>query len=139
MFGVAVSESFLTFLLEQLDAVPSIVSRRMFGAVGLYAGETFFAVVDNDTLFFKVNNATVGAFVDAGMEPFRPFPDRPGDAMNGYYAVPASVIEDRDELAAWARTAIAVGAASARAKRGRGRDARGAPRRKPARQQHRRK
>jgi TfoX/Sxy family transcriptional regulator of competence genes len=28
--------------------------------------------------------------------------------MNGYYQVPPSVLEDADEMAAWAREAIAV-------------------------------
>jgi TfoX/Sxy family transcriptional regulator of competence genes len=53
---VAVSESFLTFVLEQLDGVRGIVTKRMFGGVGIYSGERFFAVIDNDTLFFKVDD-----------------------------------------------------------------------------------
>jgi hypothetical protein len=54
---MAVSPSYLAFVLEQLDGIRDLVPKRMFGGVGLYSGETFFAVIDNDTLFFKVDEA----------------------------------------------------------------------------------
>ena len=39
--------------------VPRIRSKSMFGGVGVYSGERFFALIDNDdTLFFKVDDAT---------------------------------------------------------------------------------
>lgn len=34
-----VSESYLTFVLEQLDGVRRVVTKRMFGGVGLYSDE----------------------------------------------------------------------------------------------------
>ena len=41
-----VSPSFRTFVLEQLGrCVPSIRGRNMFGGVGIYAGELFFALI----------------------------------------------------------------------------------------------
>ena len=33
---MAVSDSYLVFVLEQLESVPRIATRRMFGGVGLY-------------------------------------------------------------------------------------------------------
>jgi TfoX/Sxy family transcriptional regulator of competence genes len=38
----------------------------MFGGVGLYSGTSFFGVVDNDTLFFKVDDATRPKYRNAG-------------------------------------------------------------------------
>ncbi len=103
---MAVSESFLTFVLEQLAGVRAVSSRRMFGGVGLYSAEWFFAVIDNDTLFFKVDAATVGAYRKRRMRPFRPMPDLP--PMMGYYQVPLPILEDAEVLAAWAGEAIGV-------------------------------
>jgi DNA transformation protein len=103
---MAVSESFLTFVLEQLAGVRAVSSRRMFGGVGIYSGEWFFAVIDNDTLFFKVDDATVGAYRKRRMRPFRPMPDLP--PMMGYYQVPLTILEDAEALAAWARDAVEV-------------------------------
>ena len=103
---MAVSTSFLAFVLEQLGAVRDVSHRRMFGGAGLYSGEWFFGVIDNDTLFFKVDDETRPRYRRKRMPAFAPMPGQA--AMEGYYQVPPSVLEDGDELAAWAAEAIAV-------------------------------
>lgn len=108
---MAVSDGFIDFVLEQLEPLGNVSARRMFGGVGVYAGDVFFAVIDNDTLFLKVDETNVQSFVDAGMGPFRPYPDKPEASMS-YYQVPAGVLEDRDELIIWGRRAVEVGRAS---------------------------
>jgi len=107
---MAVSPSFLEFVLEQLDGVPRVTSRRMFGGVGLYSDDVFFGVLDNDTLFLKVNDETRPRYTRHRMPPFAPIPGKP--PMRGYYQVPPSVLEDHDALVPWAREAVAVGAAA---------------------------
>ena len=103
---MAVSDSFLAFVVEQLESVRELSHRRMFGGVGLYAGEWFFGVIDNDTLFFKVDDETRPKYRKKKMPPFAPVPGPA--AMQGYYQVPPSVLEDADQLAAWAAEAIDV-------------------------------
>jgi DNA transformation protein len=88
----------------------------MFGGVGIYAAELFFALLDDDTLYFKVDDVTRPQFEDRGMEPFRPYGET-GEVMQ-YYEVPADVLEDPEELGAWVEAAIAV---ARRAKGGRSR------------------
>ena len=89
---MAVSDSYLTFVLEQLDGVPRVVTKRMFGGVGIYSDGTFFAVIDNDTLFFKVDEPLAKRYRDKGMPPFAPIPG--AKPMMGYYQVPPDVLED---------------------------------------------
>lgn len=101
---MAVSESYLTFVLEQLQGVRGVVTKRMFGGVGIYSGETFFAVIDNDTLFFKVDEVLSAKYRRLGMPPFMPIPGKA--PMAGYYQVPPDVLEDADELARWATESI---------------------------------
>ena len=115
---MSVSASFLTFVLEQLGGVREVSHKRMFGGVGLYSGEWFFGVIDNDTLFFKVDDETRPKYRKKKMPPFAPIP---GPAvMSGYYQVPPSVLEDADELATWAAEAIGVSTrAPARKRKGR--------------------
>lgn len=116
---MAVSESYLSFVLEQLDGVKSLVTRRMFGGVGLYSDGTFFAVLDNDTLFFKVDDELAARYKQRGMPPFAPMPDKP--PMLGYYQVPVDVLEDADELCRWAADSVAVSTTPRRARRKRAR------------------
>jgi len=70
---MAVSASFRTFALEQLGRdIRGVRGRSMFGGVGVYAGERFFALIDDDTLYFKVDDTTRPDFEARGMGPFRP-------------------------------------------------------------------
>jgi DNA transformation protein len=106
---VSVSESFVSFVLEQLEPVGPITSKRMFGGVGLYAGDLFFALIAGDVLYLKADEATRGAREAAGARPFQPYPDRPkGKGKMQYYSVPAAILEDGDALLAWATQAIAI-------------------------------
>ena len=106
---MAVSPGFIDFVVEQLEGCGPIVTKRMFGGVGIYSGDIFFAIIDNDILYLKVDDTTREDFERAGSRPFRPYGDD-RESM-GYYNVPASVLEDADALAAWGRKAIAVAAA----------------------------
>ncbi|MBI3401141.1 MAG: TfoX/Sxy family protein [Acidobacteria bacterium] len=81
----------------------------MFGGVGLYAGNRFFAIMMDDTIYLKVDDATRPSYEAAGSRAFNPFPERGGGSMQ-YYEVPLAVLEDADELARWAKRSIAVAA-----------------------------
>jgi DNA transformation protein and related proteins len=104
---VSVSDGFRTFVLEQLArTMPGLRARNMFGGVGLYAGDLFFALMDDDVLYFKVDDNTRTRFEELGMGPFRPFGD--GGEVMQYYEVPADVLEDAEALAPWATDAVEV-------------------------------
>lgn len=104
---MAVSKSYRTFVVEQLNrAVPPIRERSMFGGVGLYSGEVFFALISQDVLYVKVSEADRAAFESLGMPPFRPFEEH-GPVMS-YYQLPEDILEDIDELRRRAQRAIAA-------------------------------
>src|SRR6188508_100410 len=96
---MAVSNDFRDFVLEQLATAGRVTPRAMFGGVGLYLDGLFFALIDDDTLYFKTDDSNRARFEQAGSRPFCPFPDRPDQAM-AYWQVPAEVLEDADEVAA---------------------------------------
>lgn len=104
---MSVGPVFHQYVLEQLARTGHVISRRMFGAVGLYCDDRFFAVIDDDTLFFKVDDSTRADYVSRGMKPFRPYKDKPDVSMN-YYTVPADVLDDAEELVQWARRSVAI-------------------------------
>jgi DNA transformation protein and related proteins len=110
-----VSEDFLAYVLEQLGG-RGYSSRRMFGGVGLYSGELFFALIAEDTLYFKVDDRNRDDYLERHCEAFRPFPDDPNTVSMSYYRVPVDVLEDSEELARWTAKAREVSAAAAAAK-----------------------
>ena len=83
-----------------------MTARRMFGGVGIYAGGLFFALMDNNRLYFKVDDSNRPDFKAAGMGPFRPS-GQDGATMQ-YYEVPPDLLEDADALGGWVTSAIAV-------------------------------
>ena len=101
-----VSEGFAAFVLEQLDPLGPITSKRMFGGVGLYRDGVFFGLIAGDVLYFKVDDENRALFVSAGAKPFQPYGD---DSYSmSYYEVPADVLEDTDQLRVWARGSVAA-------------------------------
>jgi DNA transformation protein len=111
-----VSPTFKTFVLEQLGrAVPQIRARSMFGGVGIYAGEFFFALIDDDTLYLKVDDSNRPDFEARGLRPFQPFGET-GEIMQ-YYEVPGDVLEDPEALRPWVEKSIAAAERKQRAKR----------------------
>ena len=102
---MTVSSDYLAFILDQLATLGGVTSRRMFGGVGLYRDEFFFALLDDDVLYFKADESNRGDYEREGMKRFTPFPDQPQYEM-GYYEVPASALDDPEELAAWARKSL---------------------------------
>ena len=110
-----VSDSFVEFVIEQLEQLGPITTKRMFGGVGLYAGDLFFALVAKDVLYLKTDEAMRRTMKQAGARPFEPYPGR-GRGKTQYYSVPVSMLEDGETPAAWATQAVAVAKSAARLK-----------------------
>lgn len=85
----------------------------MFGGVGIYSADMFFAVIDDDWLYLKVDDTNRADFEGRGLKPFQPFGE--GGEVMQYYQVAEDLLEDLDQFRVWVDKAIAV----ARAKRAR--------------------
>ena len=112
---MSVSQSYLDYVVERLSVVGPVTVRRMFGGAGLYHRGFFFALVDDDVLYFKADDTNRTDYEEAGMSPFRPFADKP-DYVMAYYELPGDVLEDDASLKAWAMKAVAVAAAKSKSK-----------------------
>jgi DNA transformation protein len=112
---MSVSPSYQAFVLEQLSAAGTVTAKSMFGGVGLYCQGLFFALIDDDTLYLKVDDATRPEFERLGSQPFRPF----GDDSHGmqYYELPAEVLEDRAAVRQWVDRALGAARRKASGKR----------------------
>ena len=99
-----VSKGYLEYVLDQLEGFGQVVSKRMFGGIGLYSDALFFGLIDDDILYFKVDDLTRPGYLKAKSKGFDPYGD--GNASLSYYSVPAQVLEDTDELKAWAGASV---------------------------------
>jgi DNA transformation protein len=103
---VAVAEEdFLQFVLDQLAGLRRVTARPMFGALGLYAGDDFFAIIDDGRLYLYANETTRARYEARGSGPFE---YAPGMVLRSYYEIPVDVLEDDAELCEWARESVAM-------------------------------
>jgi DNA transformation protein len=109
---MSVSQEYSQYVLEQLSGLGRIISRRMFGGVGLYCDDLFFGLISGDALYFKVDDSNRADYVARGMEQFCPYRDQPDRGM-AYYELPADALEDAEDCVRWARRALAVALAAA--------------------------
>jgi DNA transformation protein len=103
-------DSFKEFVLDQLGALPELRAKAMFGAHGLYCGDSFFGILDEGRLFFKTDEQSQADYIARGMGPFTY--QMKGKTMTmAYHEVPPDVLEQPQELTLWARRAIQIAAA----------------------------
>jgi DNA transformation protein and related proteins len=110
---------------ELFAAFGTVMVRRMFGGAGIYAGETMFALAHEGVIYLKADPHTAPAFEREDLAPFT-YTTRDGKrAVMSYRRMPDRLYDDPDELAIWARAALAAarrqaarkGASSGKAKK----------------------
>lgn len=108
---MSASDGFQAFLKDQLAGFGPVVIRRMFGGAGVYADSVMFALIADDTLYLKADATTAPDFEAEGMGPFTyTAKDRKPITMS-YWEAPPRLLEAPDELAEWARAALAIACA----------------------------
>jgi DNA transformation protein len=96
---------FVNHLLDLLEPLGPISARRMFGGYGIYLDRTMFALVADDMLYLKVDDASRAEFVASGLEPFRYARQGKSYEMS-YHQAPEDALEDGELLRDWARKAL---------------------------------
>jgi DNA transformation protein and related proteins len=106
---MAVSESLVALLQEQLEPLGRITFRRMFSGAAVYCDGVILALILRDTLHFKVDEANRAAYEAEGMTPFTYEARGRTRQIGAYWRVPERLFDEPDEMAEWARAALAAG------------------------------
>lgn len=111
------SDSFVALLREQLAALGTITTRRMFGKTGVFCGGLMFAMVRDNALYFRVDDDNREILKEA--ESFPPLNyAKKGEAIDlSFWRAPERLFDEPDELVVWAQAALAA-ARRVAAKRG---------------------
>jgi DNA transformation protein len=112
---MAISDEYINYVIEQLECIGTVISKKMFGGAGLYFEGIIFGLIADDVLYFKVDDSNRADYEEAGMVPFKPFGDK-SYAMQ-YYEVPVEVLEDPDILKSWINKSLIVAHKSTSKKR----------------------
>src|SRR5262245_19075730 len=106
---MAVSQSLVALLQEQLEPLGRIAFRRMFSGAGLYCDGVIFGLILRDTLHFKVDDGNRAAYEAEGMEPFSYQAKGKIRQIGAYWRVPERLFDEPEDMVEWARAALAAG------------------------------
>ena len=82
--------------------------RRMFGKTGVFCDGLMLGMVREDTLYFRVDDYNRAAFKEA--EAFAPlnYEKKGGTIDLSFWRAPERLLDEPNELIAWARMALAA-------------------------------
>jgi DNA transformation protein len=102
------SDSFAEFLREQLAPLGRVAMRRMFGKTGVFCDGFMLAMVRDNTLYFRVDDANRADFKEAESIPPLNYERKGGTIDLSFWRAPERLFDEPDELVTWARAALAA-------------------------------
>ena len=95
---------YLDYLHDLFSAFAPVTTRAMFGGHGVYRDGVILAIVIDETLYLKVDDATRAAFEAEGSVPF--VYEAKGKAVPmSYWTVPDEALDSPQEFRPWAQRA----------------------------------
>ena len=106
---MSITKDFEAFAVDLFAGLGPIRIKRMFGGAMAYAGEYGFALLDDEAIWIKVDDANDAAFIEAGSPRFT-YPMKDGKLMEmSYRHLPETAMDDPDEALSWARLGVEAG------------------------------
>ena len=102
------SDGFAEFLREQLAPLGGVTLRRMFGKTGVFCDGVMLGMVTEDMLYFRVDDGNRAAFKEAEAFPPLNYAKQGRIIDLSFWRAPERLLDEPDELVAWARLALAA-------------------------------
>jgi DNA transformation protein and related proteins len=96
------------FLVDLFSEFGPVTIRPMFSGFGISVDGVNFAIALRTGLYFRADDQTIPQFEADGSRPFQYQTKAKTVTVNSYWQLPARLFEDSEELAAWARAALAA-------------------------------
>jgi DNA transformation protein len=97
-------------IAELFSAFGPVSVRRMFSGFGLYADDVCFSLFLRGELYLKADETTAPRFAAEGSRPFSYTQPTSGKVVtvNSFWRLPERLYDDPDDLAEWAKVAVAA-------------------------------
>ena len=96
------------FIHDLFQTFGAVTVRCMFGGAGLFADGVMFGLVSGGQIYLKADESTVTCFEREQCGPFEYSTKNGKRALTSYWRLPDRLYDDADELAYWARQALAA-------------------------------
>lgn len=98
---MSVDNGYLEYVMSDvLCNVQGLHSRKMFGGVGIYKEDLMCALIEDDQLYFKVDDGNWEDYEAVGSLPFTAEMKGRTQTMS-YWLVPEDVMEDHEKAETW--------------------------------------
>jgi DNA transformation protein and related proteins len=111
------------FLIDLFADFGPVTIRPMFSGFGISADGVNFALALRAGLYFRADEQSIPRFEAEGSKPFSYQTRAKTVTVNSYWQLPARLFDDTDDLANWARAALAAAQRAALRKRPKARKA----------------
>jgi DNA transformation protein and related proteins len=105
------------FLTDLFSDFGPVTIRPMFSGFGISADGINFAMALRAGLYFRADDQTIPQFEAEGSKPFQYQTKAKTVTVGSYWQLPARLFDDPEELAGWARAALAAAQRAAVRKR----------------------
>jgi DNA transformation protein len=95
---------------ELFSAFGAVDVRRMFSGFGIYADDVCFALYLRGEFYLKADETTIPRFLAEGSEHFSYSTRAKTVSVKSWWRMPIRLYDEPEELADWAREAVAVAA-----------------------------
>lgn len=96
------------YLIDLFSEFGPVVLRRMFSGYGIVADGVNFAMALRAGIIFRVDEVTIPRYEAEGAKPFQYETRKKTVVVKSYRHLPERLYDDPEELAAWAREAVAA-------------------------------
>ena len=105
------------FLIDLFADFGPVTIRRMFSGFGISADGTNFALALRSGLYLRADEETIPRYEAEASKPFQYQTRAKTVTVGSYWELPARLFDDPEELAEWARAALAAAQRAALRKR----------------------
>ena len=99
---------YCNYILDLLSPIGNVTARAMFGGYGIYSNGIIFAIIADDTLYFKVDDTNRSDYENKGSEPFVYEAKNKKNIVMSYWQVPIDLFDDSELLCDWANTSCQI-------------------------------
>lgn len=103
------SSPFIMYILDCMSGIEGIEHKKMFGAFGLYKNGILFGIIEDERVFFKVDESSQSDYEEFDSKPliFSADGSREGEESS-YYEVPLDILEDPKSLEEWVNKSVEI-------------------------------
>jgi DNA transformation protein len=113
---MAKSSGFVEYITQEaLGHIPGITVRAMFGGYGVYKDGVIFGLIDDERIYFKVDESNRSDYEVAGSKPFS-YIHKGKEMSMAYWEVPEEILDDKDKVEKWLQKSVTVSVNAKKAK-----------------------